>query len=228
MTAVAWLFRLLFGRRLKWLAVGTIVRFLARRTTSRRVEAAVDQASHDIAERLPRPVARAVDAVPVDLTRTAGSAVVAGQAARRAAATSRRIGRASASGGRRVAGAVDRVRTIRTDLYDETERRRLELQDRYLRATEGPEAADEAWLEVRTRADAVTDTGTESVARSGPGGRSGNRHRADGPRSHPEDPLPALDEPVRAGRWRADRRSPRPLVGRVQRSYRRAPRRWDR
>jgi len=127
--------RLFKWKRLRWFALGTLVRFLLKRTTSRSVE----RATADMEERLPAP----------------------------------------------------------DEVAREAEIKRRELKAEYLRVTEGQVAADDALLDLRPE---VAD----------------------------EAELPEVGEPVRSGRWRAERRLGQATVNRVQRSYRPRSKPWDR
>lgn len=197
---------LLRSRRLRWLLTGWVVRYLARRSVGR----SIDGAARSLEERLPPPVSRALDAVPVDVVRAGGSVVVAGRVARRAAVTGAKAGRTAT---RRVQRPIRMVRRIRArggglgaELEDEIEQARRRLTSRYLLATRGRAAADDALLDLRF------------PDRAAPGDDDG------GP---VDTPLPELPQPVAPGRRRADRRR-RPPVDRVQRTYHRPIRSWDR
>ena len=207
--------RMLRWRRLRWFAIGTLSRYLLRRSTSRSFARSVDDATAEIEQRLPDPVLRLLGAVPADATRAGGSALVAARTARRVASGSRRAGRFVAVGGRRATDGVARIRSIGSEIGYEAEARRRELRAEYLRVTRGNAAADDALIDVRPDV---------RPAPLGPHGRSlGHQVR----RAGSDDPLPEIDGPVRSGRWRAGGRHRPPSVDRVQRSYRprRAP--WD-
>lgn len=190
--------RVLKWRRLRWFAVGAVLRFVVRRTASR----SVDQATADIEDRLPPPVRRALDMVPADAVRAGGSAVVAARTARRVAAGSRRASRLATDGSRRVAHRIQRVRSIGDEIGREAELKRRELKAEYLRVTRGNAAADDALLDLR--ADELE------------------------PLADWQDDPPEVTAPIRPGRWRAEKRLGPPTVDRVQRTYRPRSRPWDR
>lgn len=87
------------------------------------------------------------------------------------------------------------------DVRHETEQTRRRLRSRMLGHLFGPEAADDALLDVRSGA-------------------------ADEPAGRYEPPAPP--DPIAPGRRRAPRRSRQPKVDRVQRTYHPPPRPWDR
>ena len=90
----------------------------------------------------------------------------------------------------------------------ETDDRRRQLRSRMLLHSRGRTAADDALLDRRTMAGELLDPGDE----------------IDFLDVDPVGPPP----PVRAGRWRAPRPRPEPPVARVQRTYQRPRRPWDR
>ena len=190
--------RLLRWKRLRWFAAGAIVRFVLRRVTAR----SVDQAAADFEERLPAPVRKVLDVVPADAVRAGSTAVVTGRSARRVATGTRRASQAVGDGRRRIVDGVDRLRSIGDDIVTEADLRQRELKAEYLRATEGNGPADDVLLDLRPE---VIDGPTASG-----------------------DELPELVEPIRRGRWRADRRLGASSVNRVQRSYRPRSKPWDR
>ena len=194
--------RSLLWRRLRWVAVAAIARLLVRRAAGRQV----DQAAAEIEERLPAPIRSALETLPRNPVRAGGGLVVAGRNARRLATGTGRAARVANDGRRRVAevnATRPRLGSIRRaigdDLARESERSRRELRADYLRATVGDAQADEALLDLR---DEPLD-------------------QRNGPSLEPP-------EPVRSGRWRAPRRVARHTVDRVQRTYRRPTRPWDR
>lgn len=203
--------RLLKWKRLRWFAVGTLVRFFIRRSASR----SVDRATADLEERLPGPLRKAMDIVPADAVRAGGSAVVAGRTARRVASGTRSASRLAGDRGRRVAEGMHRIRSIGDEIGREAEHKRRELKADYLRVTRGNGAADDALLDLR---------GDEESPRHRSSVEDGN-HRHDP--FHEED-LPEVQDPIRRGRWRAERRLGSTMVNRVQRSYRQPSRPWDR
>ncbi len=202
---------LLRSRRFRWLIIGSVVRFFARRSAAR----SVDQATASIEDRLPQSVAKALDAVPADVTRLGGSAVVAGRTARRVANAGVEVGRAAdrqvVSPARRASATVtDAGRRIRAarhrltdDVFRETEHTRRQLTSDYLLDTRGRAAADDALLDRRSGAAGEFDAEPVDAV----------------------EPLPEIAPPVRRGRWRASREVPAP-VSRVQRTYRRKTPPW--
>ncbi len=197
--------RLLKWKRLRWFAIGTLVRFLLKRTTARSVE----RATADVEERLPAPVRKVMEIVPADAARVGGQAVVMGRTARRVALGTRRASQVAGDRRRRVSEGIERLRSIGGDVAHEAETRRRELKAEYLRVTEGNGAADDALLDLRR-------------------GEPGREDRYEGYDGRYEDELPEMTEPVRPGRWRAERRIGPATVNRVQRSYRPRSKPWDR
>jgi hypothetical protein len=203
------LLRALVWRRLRWLALGSAARWAIRRLTAGSRARAVEQATAEVEQRLPAPVRRLIEnervssALPIDPVRTGGSALAAGRSAQRASRVAVDATRRLGDIRRGVTGRIDAVRGIGAEVGREAEASRRELTSRYLRATEGPGPADDALLDLRS-----------------------DRSVADG--FDQADPLDQVPGPVAAGRRRAHRRSRRPEVARVQRSYRPRTRPWDR
>ncbi len=207
----------LLGRRLGWMALAAAARTLLRRDGSRRV----DEASTELEERLPDRVVMALDAMPGDPLRRGGQAVVAGRSARRVAAEAGRATRAADRGRRRVAGAIDRAADLvegrprpaaagralgerfGVEVRTESDRAQRELRSQMLGHSRGRAAADDAMLDRREPFGGVIDLESD--------------------RSDPEPPAP-----VRQGRFRAPRRRTSVVVDRVQRTYHRPRRPWDR
>ncbi len=192
-------------RRLRWFAVGAGVKYLARTGAGR----SVDEAAAKIEDRLPAPVAKAANALPGDIVKAGGAAVVSARAARQSARAAKTGGMVAArvtkagvqltsqAASLRSGSAVtDRLRAARGAIADQAEADERELRADFLRYTGDEEGATNALLDRRDQ-------------------------RRDGP-------LPEVPEPVDAGRRRfvAPRRTPE--VGRVQRSYRRPAKPWDR
>lgn len=191
--------RLLKWKRLRLFALGALARFALRRLSVR----SVDRATADLEDRLPAPMRKAMEIMPADAARAGGSALAAGRTAKRMATGTRRASQLVGDRRTRMAETVQRVRSIGDDITAEAEQRRRELKADYLRSTEGNGPADDVLLDLRPEI-------------------------ADGP-SALDDELPELVEPVRSGRWRADRRLGRETtVNRVQRSYRPRSKPWDR
>ncbi|MEM9561146.1 MAG: hypothetical protein AAGA93_00925 [Actinomycetota bacterium] len=207
----------LLGRRLGWMALAAAARTLLRRDGSRRV----DEASSELEQKLPDRVVMALDAMPGDPLRRGGQAVVAGRSARRVATGAGQATRAADRGRRRVAGVFDRAAEVVDarprpvsagralgerfgfEVRDETDRAHRELRSEMLRHSRGRTAADDALLDRRNEPDNVIDV--EAAA-----------------------PIAEPPEPIRRGRFRAPRRLAASPVARVQRTYQRPRRPWDR
>ncbi len=164
----------------------------------RSASRSVERATEELEDRLPAPVRSALDVIPADAVRAGGTALVAGRAARRLAAGTGRASRGVVRWRRQTVDGLRDLRSITDQIGLEAELTRRELKARYLRVTLGDAAADESLLDVR--AGAVAEAA----------------------------PLPPLPEPIRRGRWRAERRLGRATVARVQRSYRPSSKPWDR
>lgn len=209
-------------RRFRWMLVGAGVKYVARRGVGR----SVDEAAIEIEDRLPAPVANAMNALPGDVMRAGGAAVVSARAAQRSARAAQRSARAAQRSaltvqrGARVGGVVasrvaragvaarrsppavaDRLRSVRETVAVQAELDGRDLRadlQRYLHGG-GPDGE-------RAALDALLDR-----------------------RSVPADePVPPVPEPVGRGRRRSVPAPPRPEVARVQRSYRRPQKPWDR
>lgn len=219
----------LVGRRIGWVAVATLARTALRRGASRQV----DEASADLEQRLPEPVRTVLDRVPGDAIRVGGSAVVAGRSARQVAAGAGRVSRAADDGRRRLGRNLDRATTafdarprpVRSgrelaarfgvDVRAETDNTDRDLRSRMLLNSRGRGAADDALLDRRPDRPEIIDAdivspGTEDWWEQG------------------ADDLAETPAPVRPGRWRAPRRRAREQVARVQRTYQRPRRSWER
>ncbi len=147
MTTVArWLLAFLF-RRFRWVALGAALRTLTRRSR----EKSVDEATNELAQRLPSPVVRAIDAAPGDLLRIGGGAMAAGRAARTLGDGSRRIGAATARLRRRWSDPAGAARGLRDQWRHEADMSERELWAEYHRAHGDHAAADEALLDRRGR-----------------------------------------------------------------------------
>ena len=184
-----WLVAMLF-RRFRWVALGAVLRALTQRTRQR----SVDEATDELAERLPDPVVKALDSAPGDLLRAGGSAMVAGRMARSAGSRSRRVGSTVKRIRDQWSNPGQAVQAARDQWRYESALAERELWADYHRAQGDHAAADEALLDRRR---------------------------------HVERPLPPIPDPVPAGRTRARRRVDT-TVDRVQRTYRRRSRPWDR
>jgi hypothetical protein len=217
---IGFLWRLL-GRRLGWLAIGALGRFAVRAMTEREVNKVADQ----LDERLPASVRAAADRLPGDPIKSGAQAVVAGRSLRRAANGSARAAKAANDGRRAVSAQAGRagaqvgrladraaaVGELRQEVRRESELARRELHAHRLQVSgAGRAAADDALLDRRSPTESL-DLGVDDP-------------HADGDAAHPLDRIP---EPVTSGRRRF-RARPEALVQRVQRSYRKPTRPWDR
>ncbi|MDH3301775.1 MAG: hypothetical protein OES24_14850 [Acidimicrobiia bacterium] len=145
-TALRWLLAILY-RRFRWVALGAALRTLTRRSTTR----SIDDATDELAQRLPDPVVRAIDAAPGDLLRIGGGAVAAGRAARAASDRSRRVGLATRRIRRRWSDPGGVASGIREQWRRESELSERELWAEYHRAQGDHTAADDALLDRRHR-----------------------------------------------------------------------------
>lgn len=169
-TALRWLVAILY-RRFRWVALGALLRTLTRRTRAR----SVDDATEELAQRLPDPVVRAIDAAPGDLLRLGGGAVAAGRAARAVSDRSRRVGSATRRLRRRWSDPGGTARLIGEQWRRETELSERELWAEYHRTRGDHAAADEALLDRRRRLD---DAPLPRVPEAVPPGRPRARRRA--------------------------------------------------
>lgn len=183
-------------RRFRWVILGWLVRTLAKLGFERSVE----EASTKLQSQLPEPLAKAAHALPGDLVRLGGAAVVVSQKGRRASSAARAATKAS---GRVVAAAG-------------ASRRRVGRGARIV----GDEITAEMKLEERRlRSDAARERYGQSAA---------TEELLDLREANDRPPLPKVADPIRAGRRRFRPPLPRAPVNRVQRSYRRATKPWDR
>jgi hypothetical protein len=215
---------------LRWLAAPAVLRWVVRRTARSSVAKATSELETAVSERLPKPVADVVLALPSEVRAAGGSAVVATRAARAAggtALTARRAARTVAATPTRARWAVrrraGRPAALRDDIRAEADESGRRLRSRYRASTLGPDAATEALLDVRPEAgephrsalapDAVVDGGV---------GRGDGRDGVDLFDAHR-----AVPPPVPAGRRRPIRpRRPR-LPNRASRTYRRPDHPWE-
>lgn len=192
-------------RRFGWLAVGAGVKYVARTGVGR----SVDEAAAKIEDRLPAPVAKAANALPGDIVKAGGAAVVSARAARHSARAAKTGGLLAAkvtkagvhlgsqAGSLRPGPAVaDRIRAVRGSISEQADADQRELRADFLRYSGDEEGATNALLDLRDE-------------------------RSDGP-------LPEVPDAIASGRRRfvASRRPP--VIDRVQRSYRRPSKPWDR
>ena len=208
-----WLLRLLSRLGLRWVVVGAVSRFIARRLGRSTVERAGRDLEERAHERLPAPVAKAVSSLPPEVLNAGGSAVVAGRAARGAVHTTRRAGRLASGGSRRAASSLGAARSVLDQVRTESDASGRRLRSRYLESTIGPGAATEALLDLRPGSGNRDD---------GAGGASGGA-----PMEHdPDSPHDVVPEPVGRGRLRR-RHRPIPAVNRMRRGYRPEPKAWE-
>lgn len=161
-TAARWLLSLVF-RRFRWVALGAALRTLTRRSRERTV----DDATRELAQRLPESVVNAFDAAPGDLLRVGGSAVAAGRTARSLGHGSRRVGSATRRLRRRWSDPAGAAREIRGQWRRESELAERELWAEYHRAQGDHDAADDALLDRRHRPEATPLPSIPDPVRSG-------------------------------------------------------------
>lgn len=191
-----------FLRRFRWLIMGAGVKYVARRGVGK----SVDDAAAKIEERLPATVVKAANVLPGDLIKAGGAAAVSARAAQRGARVAK-------------TGGVVAARVTRAGM---SLRPRSAVTERLRSAREAVSA--QADLDARDlRAD---------VQRYIVGGQAGERAATEAlldlRSSRSDDPLPVVPEPIRSGRHRFVRALPAPEIARVQRTYRRAQKPWDR
>lgn len=192
-------------RRFRWMAVGAGVKFVARRGVGR----SVDEAAAKIEERLPAPVAKAANALPGDIVKAGGAAVVSARAAKQSARAAKTGGLVAArvtkagvqmssqAASLRPAPAVaNRLRAARSAVNLQAEADERELRADFLRYVGDEDGATDALLDRRAEAD--------------------------------RGPLPDIPDPIDRGRRRFVTGRSEPEVARVQRSYRRPAKPWDR
>jgi hypothetical protein len=192
-------------RRFRWMIVGAGVKYVARRGMTR----SVDEAASRIEDRLPAPVANAVNALPGDVMKAGGAAVVSARAVQRGAIVTQRgakaggvvVTRVTRVGIRRPRPEVaDRIRQARAAVAEQAERDSRDLRADFQRYVRGGGPAGE-----RAALDALLDRRSQTN----------------------ELPLPTVPDPVDRGRRRSLPPRPRPEVARMQRSYRRPQKPWD-
>lgn len=191
-------------RRFRWMAVGAGVRYLARRGVGRSVE----EAAADIEDRLPASVVKAANALPGDVVKAGGAAVVSARAARQSAKV--------AKNGGAVAARVTKA-GVQLSAQAGSLRPRAAITGKIRDARSS--IADQAEADERSlRADFLRYTGDEAGATNA---------LLDVRDRRSNDPLPEVPEPVQEGRRRFVAPRPKPEVGRMQRSYRRPTKPWD-
>lgn len=187
------------------MAVGAGVKYVARRGVGR----SVDDAAAKIEERLPAPMARAAHALPGDIVKAGGAAVVSARAARQSARAAKNGGLVAAkltkagvqlsaqAGSLRPRSALaGQIRAARNTMAEQAEADERELRADYLRYTGDEAGAIDALLDLRD--------------------------------DRSDEPLPDVPDPVRRGRRRFTAVRSIPQVSRVQRTYSRPSKRWDR
>ena len=131
---------MIFGfliRRFRWVFVGALGRWAARRVT----DASVQAATKELAQKLPDPVVKAADALPGDVMRAGGATLVAGRVAARG------IGSVGARARGRAKG---QVRDIRDEIVVESELAERSLWSDFLRFTGRVDEATDALLDLRS------------------------------------------------------------------------------
>lgn len=192
-------------RRFRWMAIGAGIKFAARRGVGR----SVDEAAAEIEDRLPASVVKAANALPGDVVKAGGAAVVSARAARSSA-------RAAKNGGL-VAARVTKA-GVQVSAQVGSMRPSQAIANRLRNAREsvvGQAEVDEREL----RADFLRYQGDDEGATNAL--LDVRDERSDGP-------LPEVSGPIQAGRRRfiSDQRPTQ--VARMQRSYRRQIKPWDR
>ncbi len=216
------------SRRFGWVVLAGAVRLVTRIGAGRRV----DRVAADLEQRAPASIRRMADELPGDPMRAGAEAVVAAQSARRAATEVARATKAAHSAGRWSTRVGRRVRSLgltrpRTAARDlgqrfehdarrESELARRELRSRLLDHLAGPAPSDDLLLDLRDADRLDLDVGYAQSEQVG----------VDSIETI-ESAEPTHSAPVQSGRWRATH--PRPeQVDRVQRTYQRPRRPWDR
>lgn len=198
----------LLGRRVGWLLAGALGRSAVRALSEREVNRVAD----DLDDRLPSSVRAATTRLPGDPVKAGAQALVAGRSLRKAANGSARVAKAANGGRRVVTGNLGKlsgrglVGDLREELRTESGHIERELKAQRLRSQGHKSAADDALLDMRLNTSGATDASAE-----------------------PDDvePLDLMADPVPGGRRRGVTRR-RELVQRVQRTYLKPVRPWDR
>lgn len=187
-------------RRFRWVILGWLARTLTRLGLKNKLDRSIDTAAADLENRLPAPVVKAAEKLPGDLVRSGGAAIVATQRSRDAANQARRI----ASGTKR---STDRVVTARRHLFDTAQSVVSEVRDESETARR------------RIKSDVLRETEGEAAALDA---------LLDLRESDDDKPLPDVPPAVRSGRRRFRPALPAAPVNRVQRTYRKPTKPWDR
>ncbi len=136
---------LMLVKRLRWMAMGAAFSYASKVKTRRDI----DRAASELAERMPESMHRVVDALPGDLHRVGGAAIVARNNAATAARASVAVTRTARQIGRTPRAAGERWRRARSELDEQIESERRRLKSDAVRETEGEGAALEALLDLR-------------------------------------------------------------------------------
>lgn len=193
-------------RRFRWVIIASVARFLARVGLKRSLDHKVDKAKADIESRLPTQVVKAADKLPIDIVRAGGAAVVAGQ-------TSRALGERAVS-----AGAVAK-RAIESG---------ANLTGSVLAAgADLKQAGNDLASEIRAESDHTRREIKADIARDTQGEAAALEALLD-VRDAEAEPIPEVGNPIQKGRRRFRPSLPTPPVNRMQRTYRRPVKPWDR
>ncbi len=193
-------------RRFRWVLLGAGAKWLARRGLGN----SVNQAATELEDRLPQSVAKLANALPGDVLRVGGTAAVAGRAAKRTGMLAVRGGSVAA----RTSAAVAKSGSAAAHLVPSTKQRFG------ARAA----AAKRAWQD---ETEAARKELASDYARHVDGDEAGLETLLDR-RDVEAQPLPMVQTAVNPGRRRFRRPPPAPEVPRMQRSYRRPEKAWDR
>lgn len=198
---IAWIVR-----RFRWVILGWIARTLARLGLKSKIDRSIDQAAADLEDRLPASVVRAADLLPGDLVRSGGVAIAAGQRTKGAAGQARRV-----------AGSTRKVAASTKASTQAVTGARRDVSDR-IRSLADEVRVESESARRRLKSDVVRQTEGEGPA----------LEALLDLRDLDEDPIPDVPAPVQPGRRRFRPALPPAPVNRVQRSYRRAVKPWDR
>lgn len=187
-------------RRFRWVILGWMARTLARLGLKNKLDRSIDNATADLENRLPTPVVKAAEKLPGDLVRSGGAAIVATQRSRDAAGQARKLAGTTKRSTQRVTSA------------------RRDLRDR-VRSVAG-EVRDESEIaRRRIKSDVLRETEGEGAALDA---------LLDLRDDNDATPLPEVPPGVKTGRRRFRPALPEAPVNRVQRTYRRPTKPWDR
>ncbi len=187
-------------RRFRWVILGWVARTLTRIGVKNKLDRSIDSATADLENRLPAPVVKAAEKLPGDIVRSGGAAIVATQRSRDAAVQAKRI----ASGTKR---STERVVTARRHLFDSVRSAASEVRD------------ESEMIRRQMKSDVLRETEGEGAALDA---------LLDLRDSPIDEPLPEVPPAVSSGRRRFRPGLPAAPVNRVQRTYRRPTKPWDR